>query len=186
MPEEQAHSDVIGGSSAERIMNCPGSKYLSEGIPNKSSKYADEGTFLHSVIARILDGEMKEDEYGYTELGYTYNADYHLEAIEPALEMFDKIAADFGDIDFYVENKCGFKDIEGAFGTVDVMGTIGQTGGYGIILDWKFGSGVPVSAKDNYQLKFYMAAALDTHPDMFEGINDFLLVIIQPRINDWS
>ena len=49
------HSSIVGGSTAKRVMACPGSVKLVQQMPPKpSSKYADEGTLLHNVIAEIL------------------------------------------------------------------------------------------------------------------------------------
>ena len=39
----RAHSSV-GGSSAKRVMECPGSMQLCAKYPSKSSEFADEGT----------------------------------------------------------------------------------------------------------------------------------------------
>ncbi len=49
------HSSIVGGSTAKRVINCPGSVALVAKMPPKpSSKYADEGTLLHNVIAEIV------------------------------------------------------------------------------------------------------------------------------------
>jgi hypothetical protein len=51
-----------------------------------------------------------------------------------------------------------------------------------IVLDWKFGSGVAVSAEENPQLMFYAAAAMRTPESAwaFEGATEVECVIIQP------
>ena len=52
------HSKIVGGSTAKRVINCPGSVALVQQMPERpSSKYADEGTLLHNVIAQILDSD---------------------------------------------------------------------------------------------------------------------------------
>ena len=49
------HSTIVGGSTAKRVIACPGSVKLVQQMPVKpSSKYADEGTLLHNAIADIL------------------------------------------------------------------------------------------------------------------------------------
>ena len=49
------HSSIVGGSTAKRVINCPGSVALVAKMPPKpSSKFADEGTLLHNVIAEII------------------------------------------------------------------------------------------------------------------------------------
>ena len=50
------HSSVVGGSTAKRLINCPGSAALVASVPPApSSKYADEGTLLHNAIAECLE-----------------------------------------------------------------------------------------------------------------------------------
>ena len=55
---EAAHSSLVGGSSADRRINCPGSYQLEQKLPattkNESSSYADEGTALHAAMQHIL------------------------------------------------------------------------------------------------------------------------------------
>ena len=49
------HSNIVGGSTAKRVINCPGSVALVQKMPPQpSNKYADEGTLLHNVIAEIV------------------------------------------------------------------------------------------------------------------------------------
>ena len=49
------HSKVVGGSTAKRVINCPGSVALVAKMPPQaSSKYADEGTMLHGCMEDLL------------------------------------------------------------------------------------------------------------------------------------
>ena len=49
------HSKIVGGSTAKRVIACPGSVALVDTVPPKpSSSYADEGTLLHDTIADVL------------------------------------------------------------------------------------------------------------------------------------
>jgi hypothetical protein len=88
---------------------------------------------------------------------------------------------------YEVETRVGFADLlPGVFGSTDLMGRIG---GKAIILDWKFGSGVVVSAEENEQLMFYAAAAMRT-PEakwVFDGATEIELIIVQPpEIKRWT
>jgi hypothetical protein len=52
------HSKIVGGSTAKRVIACPGSVALVDRMPPQpSSSYADEGTLLHDAIAEILEGD---------------------------------------------------------------------------------------------------------------------------------
>jgi hypothetical protein len=88
---------------------------------------------------------------------------------------------------YEVETRVHFGDLlPGVFGSTDLMGRIGNKA---IILDWKFGSGVIVTAEENEQLMFYAAAAMRT-PEaqwVFDGATEVELVIIQPpMIRRWT
>jgi hypothetical protein len=66
---------------------------------------------------------------------------------------------------------------------------MGHIGSKAIILDWKFGTGVAVSAEENEQLMFYAAASMRT-PEaqwVFDGATEIELIIIQPpEIKRWT
>ena len=42
-------------------MNCWGSGFLSEGMPEKTSKYADEGTLAHAMAEAFLTGKAFDE-----------------------------------------------------------------------------------------------------------------------------
>ena len=172
------HSNIVGGSTAKRVINCPGSVALVQKMPPKpSSKYADEGTLLHEAISDYLG----ED-------GGTFGAPIELieEKLLPALALLDEVDPD-KQMMYEVETRVHFGDLlPGVFGSTDLMGRIGNKA---IILDWKFGSGVIVTAEENEQLMFYAAAAMRT-PEaqwVFDGATEVELVIIQPpMIRRWT
>lgn len=55
----QGHSPV-GFSKAHRYLECPGSVKAEEALPNVSGKAADDGTRMHEVAARCLQGRTRE------------------------------------------------------------------------------------------------------------------------------
>ena len=58
-----AHSSIVGGSTAKRVMACPGSVALVQKMPPQpSSKYADTGSLLHNVMAFILELDEKPED----------------------------------------------------------------------------------------------------------------------------
>jgi hypothetical protein len=181
MSQVAAHSSLVGGSTASRVLNCPGSVALVAKMPPKpSSKYADEGTLLHDVMSDLLSSDKTVADF----LGREYNGirltqDLVDDKIAPALQALDEIDPD-QVMDIEVEKSVSFGDfIPGAFGSVDVIGKLGRRT---VILDWKFGDGVPVPAENNKQLLFYAAAAKLT-PDTqwaFEGTDELELIIVQP------
>ena len=181
------HSTIVGGSTAKRVINCPGSVALVQQVPPKpSSSYADEGTLLHNVIATILDtGKKPEDFLGTMHNGIELTEDRLERKLLPALAVLDEIDPD-GQMEYAVEQVVGFGDaLPGVFGSADLVGRIGDRG---ILLDWKFGDGVPVEAEENPQALFYTAAALRTEATRwaFEGVETVEVIIVQPpHVRRW-
>ncbi len=184
--QDRAHSAVVGGSSASRILNCPGSFKLSLTLPTpESSSFAEEGTALHEAMDVILAQTVAKDTdvIGMTFNGYEITQGLYEDAIEPALNYLDGIYDEVDVQELKVEARVQFVGIDGAFGTVDVLMKCADRT---IVLDWKFGSGVPVSAEDNPQLKFYAyAASVDPKTcKMFEDGKPVELIIAQPRLRE--
>lgn len=181
-----AHSVIVGGSTASRVIHCPGSVRLCSKMPPRpSSEYADEGTLLHDVISEVLSKEVDFP------IGRKYNdivltEELVSEKLEPALGLFDQVDPAF-EMKFQVESRVDFGDLlPGVFGSADLIGRLGNTA---IVLDWKFGSGVPVPAEENYQLMFYACAARRTESTKwaFDGADEIELIIIQPpSIKRWK
>ena len=182
-----AHSNIVGGSTAKRVINCPGSVALVQQVPPKpSSSYADEGTLLHNTIAAILETNKEPKDF----LGTFYNGvELTEERLErkllPALAALDEIDPE-GKLEYAVEQIVGFGDaLPGVFGSADLVGRIGDRG---ILLDWKFGDGVAVEAEENPQALFYTAAALRTETTRwaFEGVDEVEVIIVQPpQVKRW-
>ncbi len=181
----RAHSSTVGGSSASRVLACPGSVALCRRYPSVESEFAAEGTALHEAIDFILSGETKKDRdvIGLTFNGYEITDDHYVEAIAPALEYFDQIDEELGPIDFLNEQRVEFEGIPGAFGTTDIIGTGRDRT---VVLDWKFGRGVAVSAEENAQMQFYAYAAMHTKATaaFFAEDKPVELFVVQPRVMD--
>ena len=181
------HSTVVGGSTAKRVINCPGSVALVKlAPPSPSSIYADKGTLLHTVISDVLaEDKAPEDMIGLKYEDQTLDQDMIDEKINPALDLLDQLDP-HQEMKLAVETRVGFGSyLPGAFGSCDLLGRIGDTA---YVIDWKFGDGVVVTAEENAQLMYYAAAAMRT-PEVawvFEGVTNIECVIIQPpAIRRW-
>jgi hypothetical protein len=182
------HSNIVGGSTAKRVINCPGSVALVQKMPPKpSSKYADEGTLLHDTIAEHL-ATLKplETFLGKKHEDQVLTQDLIDDKLMPALALLDEIDPK-QEMSYEVETRVGFGDLlPGVFGSTDFVGRIGDKA---VVLDWKFGDGVMVSAEENEQLMFYAAAAMRTTALQwaFEGATEIECVIVQPpMIRRWT
>ena len=182
------HSNIVGGSTAKRVIACPASVKLVQQIPSKDipNEHADRGTLLHNVIADVLEFNEAPEKY----LGTKYNdqvlteelIDEKITVALAALEEIDPTNV----MAFKIETRVGFGDfLPGVFGSTDLLGRIGKRA---IVLDWKFGDGVLVSAEENEQLLFYAAAAMRTEESkwIFEGATEIECIIVQPpEIRRW-
>ena len=182
------HSNIVGGSTAKRVIACPASVKLVQQIPSKDipNEHADRGTLLHNVIADVLEFNEAPEKY----LGTKYNdqvlteelIDEKITVALAALEEIDPTNV----MAFKIETRVGFGDfLPGVFGSADLLGRIGKRA---IVLDWKFGDGVLISAEENEQLLFYAAAAMRTEESkwIFEGATEIECIIVQPpEIRRW-
>ena len=177
-----SHSLIVGGSTAKRVINCPGSVALVAKMPPKdSSSYADRGTLLHNAMAAILDSDTvtPESMLWTTYKDETLTGELFNEKILPALAALDAIDPE-GVMEYAVETVVGFGAyLPGVFGSADLLGRLGNRA---VVLDWKFGDGVAVSAEENEQGLFYAAAAMRTPETawVFDGAEEVEIVIVQP------
>lgn len=186
------HSSIVGGSSASRIMGCPGSvdllAKLPESVLNESSSYADEGTGLHEIMAYLVENDVPLNDIitdpKVDELWGKFNLhdDRMWDAVIPAYKSFlaylDTLyESDDDELMIRTECRVAMPGIEGAFGTCDVLIRAPKKT---VVWDWKFGQGVPVLASyklkvdgdetielGNDQLMFYARASAFTYADYF-------------------
>jgi len=181
------HSNIVGGSTAKRVMNCPGSVALVQKMPPQpSNKYADEGTLLHNVIAEIVMSDKQPEEFLHTKYNdQVLTLDLIDNKLVPALAALDVIDPN-KEMEIEAETRVGFGDLlPDVFGSTDLIGRIGKRA---VVLDWKFGDGVAVDVEENPQLMFYAAAAMRTEATKwaFDGVEEIECVIVQPpQIKRW-
>jgi len=160
------HSKIVGGSTAERVLNCPGSVALAAQMPPQEENEAmREGTRRHELVAEILnekiDSRSVDDE-----------------KVLDALDLFDTKFDPTGSALFDVEYRVSFPWDASIFGTADVIGALDQQTAF--VMDFKFGDNYRVEADRNAQLMFYAAAAYESRHWAFRNREEVELVIIQP------
>jgi hypothetical protein len=190
------HSSVAGGSSAARIVNCPGSTAMLAKLPpvvDRDSFYSLEGTALHDLIGQVITRKVTmaklpkviETHGGPIEITQTLVHD----ALLPALGYWNEFKKKVNH--WQLETEVAFPGLPGAFGTADVLGRSDKTNTT-YVTDWKFGAGEGVKAVYpdpdnpffeiiNEQLMFYGAAARHTYPQLFPPGCKVVLTIVQPR-----
>ena len=200
------HSAIVGGSTAGRLLNCPGSWQATLALPPTAdipSEYAQEGTAMHAAMAALMFarqiaanmGEHRPIAAEHVDqlIGDTFHdraiTREHVDTmLQPAIDALSELEAIHGggfDV-LAIEHRVKFPRVPGAFGTVDlIMG--GET--HVLHVDWKFGQGVGVKAvytdehgeTVNAQLLFYAVGAKNSIKGLYKAKQQPVLAIIQPR-----
>lgn len=187
------HSNIMGGSTAEQRIHCPGSLKLEEGMPDEESEYAREGSMLHAAMElALVDGMHPEqlDKFIGANLGFDglEITREHVEMkLKPALRAWTTLVDKYRIDDWFIEQRVSLEAvIPGAFGTIDVLAK--DKAGRLHVLDWKFGDGIFVEVEGSYQLGFYAACALydedEEIREFCEDVTDIVLHVVQPRKGD--
>lgn len=182
---ELAHSKW-SASGFESIMLCPGKKVLEAGKPNSSSKYAAEGTAAHEVLTWCLVDGASADQF----IGETIEADGFIFVVDADMARHVQVTVDYC-IDLAGADGIIFADIRvnyaqyldtpeaEAWGTADVIIARGDEL---IVVDFKYGMGVEVSAERNPQMSLYGLGALQAYQGIAADFERVRLAISQPRI----
>ncbi|MGE4215144.1 MAG: DUF2800 domain-containing protein [Anaerotignaceae bacterium] len=180
----------LSASSAEKWLNCIPSARLESTFDDESSESAQEGTLAHSLA------ELKSRKYFTKMTKKAYTTEYNKlkkdglftkdmdNYTDEYLEYLKDIAFKT-DIPPHIgfETKIDYSDIAPkGFGTVDCFMI---RNGVLHIIDFKYGKTIPVSSKNNPQLKLYALGVLKKYSALF-SITDIILHIVQPRIKNTS
>ena len=181
MPDTHA---LLSPSSSERWISCPPSVRMSEGIEEKPSEYAAEGTAAHSLCEYKL-----RELLGYEQLDIRENLDYYNKEMEDCTgEYRNYINELLAEHDgrkplMFVEQRVDFsRFVKEGFGTSDCIIIDNDTI---FIIDFKYGTGVKVDALNNSQMMIYAIGALEMFDGIFD-INHVVMTIFQPRLNNIS
>lgn len=174
----------LSPSSASRWMTCPGSVAACDGLKDKGSAAAAEGTAAHELAERILLGADGTTLVGQNaENGITFTDDM----LRDVLKYTDTVQSMVGADDvLMVEQRLDIGTWTGETGAKGTSDTVLICGDELIIIDLKFGRGVEVSAQDNKQLQIYALAALETYDLVYGPFATARIIISQPRLGAWS
>lgn len=179
---ERAHSK-FSASGAERWFECPGSVELSEGMPDKSSPWAEEGTRAHEVLEQILKVAILA---GATRVGHaSFDRRIPREMVMWGTHAANAILGVWKNrpgSDILVETRVYLDFIhEEMFGTFD--GAVVDYWGTLHVFDYKYGAGHAVSVRENLQMIFYGIGLAARYQWNFKRVK---LWIIQPRIRGYN
>lgn len=170
----------LSASGAHRWMACPGSIAAEDGLPDRSSSFADEGTEAHRIMELALtDGVLCESLTDNEEMAAAVQmyVDY-VNTIENSIKH--KVAVK------YIERRVDFSEwVQGGFGTADTI-IISEDTIH--VIDLKYGKGVQVYAENNPQAQLYALGAYSELGFMVQA-KTIRISIVQPRldhISEWE
>jgi hypothetical protein len=184
----------LAPSAAHRWMNCAAAPRLEADMPNYSSTYADEGTVLHGLMSKYLPAIHRDPTHRnvFAKLhGTRVVADdpdvrpieslsqEQIDALEWCAEAFCREVPQSAQV--MVEQKVYIPDRDDCYGTSDVIAYLPVERRL-LVLDWKFGAGVQVDARENEQALIYALGALALLDDLCD-IDTVRIVIAQPRLD---
>ena len=180
----------LGASNAHRWLHCGGSVKAEQGIPDKSSSFAAEGTAAHELSELALLSKEQHDPHHWVgrelpESGWYVDKEM-ADFVQVYTDYCRAIAKEADEV--FIEQRVSYSDwVPDGFGTND-FGALYLEGKRIKIADLKYGKGVQVDAEHNPQAMLY---ALGTYAE-FSWIENFEWVdiaIVQPRldhISEWS
>lgn len=189
--KERAHAK-LSASGASRWATCPGSVQMEEGIPDKESVYAQEGTLAHEMSELKLKHYLDPKGFGKRKLNAAIKKLKENELYQVEMDSYTDTYVDFikekalsfpSNPYIEIEKRVDFSRwVDGGFGTCDCVLIHGSTLS---IIDLKYGKGVPVSSEQNEQLILYALGAYDAF-NLIYNLDKIELNIVQPRINNFS
>lgn len=174
----------LGASGSHRWTACPGSVKAEEGIEEKRSAFADEGTAAHELAELVLT--KGGDCHSWVGKALIEN---NAHSVDQEMADYVQVYVDYvksisGSHEY--EQRVEFTDwVPEGFGTADALVVQGTTL---YVIDLKYGKGVPVSAVENTQGILYALGAVADY-DLVHEIKSVVIVIVQPRmdsISEWT
>lgn len=198
MPTPEYHA-LLSPSSAARWINCPASVRLGENVPKTTSRDAEKGRLAHSIAElkarkkffpmskRTFNSQLKKlQESEFYEKVMEGCTDLYVETLEQHAMSFKEPPLITLETEVPIGIITGEKKKDGtpAGGTADCI-QIGE--GVLWVTDYKNGSGIPVSAEDNPQMKLYALGALAFYRPFYgDTIQIVRMTIVQPALGGAS
>lgn len=181
---------ILSASGSKKWLVCTPSALLEESIEDEQTEYSAEGSFAHALAAwrlahwlnRINHEQfmfglecMKKHRFWSTDL-----FDHVQTFVEYVKQRINEAMAKDPSAVVILEQRLDFSQwVSEGFGTGDVVII---TQGRVIVIDLKFGQGVPISPINNSQLRLYGGGAWNMLHVLFD-IEDVEMVIHQPRLD---
>lgn len=185
MTAPAAHSKWSASGFEQKIL-CPGSHVLQQGLPNNGNAYSAEGTVAHQVLTWALQETRPATAYLGRVVeadGFKFEVDQNMaDAVQVCIDYVTDLVGDdgilFADIRVNYSSYLDTHEDE-AWGTADVIVARGEEL---IVVDYKHGRGVEVSAEGNPQMSLYALGALQAYHGLVADFSRVRMAISQPRV----
>jgi hypothetical protein len=185
-PQHKQHCR-LGGCAASIYLNCTKAPELWQGRKRYPSPYAEEGTLAHEVIELLQHGDLATAQAiaaGGEMLVHAQDFVDHCNALRPLFTSMVEEPVSLENL-WLVP---GLTPPEPLYGTVD-FGGLTKDQRTIVVLDFKYGKGVPVAPENNPQLMFYALGVYfrlwDTlTPEVLDKIVYVRMGICAPRQGD--
>lgn len=182
----------LSPSDASRWISCPAAIRLEEeaNLPDEESSYAMEGTIAHSLCEIEAGREFGlVSQYEYLQKRIEWQGEFTnqkydtgiLEEMEGHVKSYVALLKErmalYPNSALLLEQRMD-SGVEKCWGTSDAVIVSPQ---HIEIVDFKYGSGVAVSAYKNPQLRLYGCGALDTFGDILGETEVVRMTVHQPR-----
>lgn len=184
-PAGSTHA-LCSPSGAARWMACPGSVVMEAGLPDKSSKDADDGSHTHALAARALESplDMGDTVLWRAQFRSGDLADVQLAYHDAVYEAVLGLRREGATVDLHVEEALPLAPVTGEDhqGTPDALIVARWPDGSTLlwVLDLKTGYGEVDDASP--QLPIYGLAAIDKYVDPMGEFKGLRTTIVQPRL----
>lgn len=174
----RAHA-LLSASSAHRWLRCPMSALAEQTEPPKDTDYTREGTLAHEVAEWVASGRSASEN-----LPKGQDDGVTAEMLDCAREYADYLHEHTTpDTVILLEQKLDFSEwVPQGFGTADCILIDGETM---TVIDYKYGTGVAVSAENNDQMRCYALGAIHDYGCLYD-VTKVVMAIFQPRIGNVS
>lgn len=168
---------LLSASSSHRWLTCPPLPRLESFFENKTSEAAHEGTLAHAIAENKLKQALglASQKMTVSDKEMDEHTDDYVTYILEILEVMKQTTT---DPIVLIEQRLDFSEyVPEGFGTGDCVIVADKTIH---VIDFKYGRGVEVSAKDNPQMKLYALGALKLYDALYD-IDEVVMTIFQPR-----
>ena len=170
---------ILSASSSHRWLSAPPLPQLEKFFENKTSEAANEGTDAHSLgefkLRKALGEKIRKPKLKYVDKEMENCTDDYVAYV---METLSKVKEKTSDPVVLIEQRLDFSNyVPEGFGTGDCL-IIAD--GVLHIIDFKYGKGVQVDAKDNPQMMLYALGALNLYDALYD-IKEVTMTIFQPR-----